>query len=90
MTTPTSDERRHLLAARGHGHMYRTAKGTIVINPAPTARAGVATAVLAPRRNAMQAVVELLLARGWLHENRHGQISLTDAGRAALDLEEGS
>lgn len=88
MTTPTLDELRHLRAARGQGHMYRTAKGTVVINPAPNSRAGSATAVISPRRNAMQAVVELLLLRGWLHENRHGQFSLTDAGRDALESEE--
>lgn len=82
---PTLDEVRYMRHGQHPGRLFRTARGTVVVNPAPTARAGVATAVLSPRFNAKQALIEVLLDRGWLAEDAAAQISTTDAGNAAIE-----
>ena len=80
---PTADEITHLRGAKT-GDMYRTFRGTIVINPEPNAKGHRgARGSKNLRRNAKREVVTALLEKKWLAEGPTRFI-VTAAGDAVI------
>lgn len=77
MDKPSKPELQHLRGALGH--MYRSFRGVVVINPNPDSR-GPHTSF---RRNARKTVVADLIRKGWLIETPH-RFELTPAGREVI------